>query len=828
MPLAGQLRGKSTLKNSTRNPVLGRLATVVALVVLLASCSGGSGDDGVLGEAATSSFEADSPTTVEELGGAAAGTIESTVTAHPTNTLLATVEVMSSADVPIQLVIEADGIASRTMVSKTGTTHNFEVSGLRAETTYRFTAYSSAESSAEPVEFTTGALPSTAPTVEITQPAANLDSDGITFVGLRDLENGEGPAYYGFDGEGHIVWYLDSDQRLGGDPYIRHVGNGEIIAMFNGLIQQLSLSGEVLSEFDVSRVDGWHHDVRLLEDGGLLLLTRETRTIDGEEVLGDVITELDADGINVWEWSTFDHLDTTRFPSELSTSQARASGLDWTHANALWASEESAEILISLRNQGWVVSVNWSSGAINWIAGDEVGTAEDFDATFLDLESGTWTSGQHAPMFTDAGELLVYDNRNETGGETDQSRAVVYAIDAEAGTANQVFEALAGKYTSSLGDVDELANGNILINAGGSGNRNRDAMITEVNRSGGVVWQATLPNRNLYRTERVTWAEMSSPTTETIRSETTEDSAADATDITNVTLTATDASCAAYAGDYSSDITDVSRDLPFEGSVTLGVDGDVCILETNSIPNHDVGEASSFANDIDEVTASYQLPINPEIASEPTEIGSDAAAVILLNGVVWESFPAACFDFGEGLRLGQERIGCPGSVDHPWRYNIGSPLNEFGVDVYFAHPQGDGYYHYHKTPIALYDTACEGVSESPVIGFAKDGFPVFGPCFSDENGVIRTAESGYNLRSGERQDVDGFTTPFIVGSVASTEYDGQFVGDFEYIEGSGDLDECNGMTVDGVYGYYLTETYPFVVACYSGTPTAEADFGRTR
>jgi len=31
--------------------------------------------------------------------------------------------------------------------------------------------------------------------------------------------------------------------------------------------------------------------------------------------------------------------------------------------------------------------------------------------------------------------------------------------------------------------------------------------------------------------------------------------------------------------------------------------------------------------------------------------------------------------------------------------------------------------------------------------------------------------------------------------------------DWEYT-GTGDLDKCNGMSVDGQYGYYVTDTYP--------------------
>ena len=75
------------------------------------------------------------------------------------------------------------------------------------------------------------------------------------------------------------------------------------------------------------------------------------------------------------------------------------------------------------------------------------------------------------------------------------------------------------------------------------------------------------------------------------------------------------------------------------------------------------------------------------------------------------------------------------------------------------------------------------------------------------------------LKAGARQAVSGYTTPSAgTGSIVSANYDGQFRGDYEYVAESGDLDACNGMTVDGQYGYYITNAYPWVLTCYSGTP----------
>ena len=37
------------------------------------------------------------------------------------------------------------------------------------------------------------------------------------------------------------------------------------------------------------------------------------------------------------------------------------------------------------------------------------------------------------------------------------------------------------------------------------------------------------------------------------------------------------------------------------------------------------------------------------------------------------------------------------------------------------------------------------------------------------------------------------------------------------MEGSGDLDECNGLVgEDGSYAYYTTDTFPYTLGCYRG------------
>jgi len=57
-----------------------------------------------------------------------------------------------------------------------------------------------------------------------------------------------------------------------------------------------------------------------------------------------------------------------------------------------------------------------------------------------------------------------------------------------------------------------------------------------------------------------------------------------------------------------------------------------------------------------------------------------------------------------------------------------------------------------------------------------------------------------------------------------SKYDGTFEQDFEFVEGSGDLDKSNGRTgatpeyPEGTYYYVATADYPFIPRIFHGTP----------
>lgn len=283
--------------------------------------------------------------------------------------------------------------------------------------------------------------------------------------------------------------------------------------------------------------------------------------------------------------------------------------------------------------------------------------------------------------------------------------------------------------------------------------------------------------------------------------------ASDATDITNAIFNNTSPLCSDYVGEFSATITDKSNNQQHISEVSITSEESKCTIASNGIPNHDFAIDGNFATTTKPVSESFSFPVNPQVASSSTGLSLEFDNAIFLNGAKLDLLAAACYGIGNEP-LGKEKIGC-GDINTPWRYDPMHPSNDFGEDANHAHTQPDGAYHYHGDPVAMYDTT--GNTESGVIGFAADGFPIRGP-YIDDNGQVREIKSGYVLQDGNRTSQQG------EGAFPNGTWDGTFRDDFAWQEGAGDLDECNGKTVNGTYTYFVTFSYPWVMGCFKGTP----------
>jgi hypothetical protein len=194
---------------------------------------------------------------------------------------------------------------------------------------------------------------------------------------------------------------------------------------------------------------------------------------------------------------------------------------------------------------------------------------------------------------------------------------------------------------------------------------------------------------------------------------------------------------------------------------SISSDGSTRILSGNGFPDHYTGiypiQSSDIAykydrnpNSILEQSLSYNLSANPTILSEPECIGGEVG--IMLSGIpLFDGFDAD----GRDAVANEVQDECSG------------------------HPQVSGEYHYHGNSNCIEDTHSEINGHSDLIGYALDGFGIYG----------RTGENGVEVSTN-------------------------------------DLDVCHGhthkITWDGkeveMYHYHITLDFPYSVSCFRGDP----------
>ncbi len=251
---------------------------------------------------------------------------------------------------------------------------------------------------------------------------------------------------------------------------------------------------------------GFHHDVIQLPNGNFIALGvdfREVMTNNGlEKIAGDALIEFDADGVMVWEWNSFDHLDVNRqrtgYEVLVESHLDQQNYHDWTHANGVIYEEDDDLLILSLRHQDWLIGIDHATGDVLWRLGEE----GDFQ-----LSGNRWFYHQHSPERQPDGTLMLYDNGNGNPNLPDmmeRSRVMVLDVDTTIMDATIVDESQPQSYMSPAGsDADRMPSGHVLrtdsiVFSGGSA----QAQIIELDRANGwaQLWKiASGPGNFWYR-----------------------------------------------------------------------------------------------------------------------------------------------------------------------------------------------------------------------------------------------------------------------------------------------------------------------------------------
>ena len=239
--------------------------------------------------------------------------------------------------------------------------------------------------------------------------------------------------------------------------------------------------------------------------------------------------------------------------------------------------------------------------------------------------------------------------------------------------------------------------------------------------------------------------------------------------------------------------------------INISLSADKRVIESNGIPAHSIGRFPNRSNPnlIRSQDYSFQVPLNP-VANEKATSMQGYMFGVALNGVPFD--PGTAEFYGSDRRRG-------------WRFEAMSGAVPLGLDWNNAHVQPTGAYHYHSIPIGLLEKEEQAGRSMVLLGWAADGFPIYcpmsyrDPMNPDSEPVLLV--SSYRIKSGQRPND---------GSNPGGTYDGSFVEDYEFMEGLGDLDACNGRFgvtpefPEGTYYYVLTPNYPYIPRQFKGTP----------
>lgn len=263
-------------------------------------------------------------------------------------------------------------------------------------------------------------------------------------------------------------------------------------------------------------------------------------------------------------------------------------------------------------------------------------------------------------------------------------------------------------------------------------------------------------------------------------------------------------------------------------------------IHTKGIPAYPTGPfQDGNPSQASDQAAIFKIPLNPvkntgaEVATKPGNIG------IFINGV-------ALFDYRDGVAWnattnslcgGPGNPPCPGGRGATQSWNRDAILAEMkGFDCSKAHP-AMGNYHHHQNPSAfkldlnvvsticnLYDAdglyAIDSTQHAPLIGFAYDGFPIYGAygyANADGTGGITRIKSSYQLRNITVRNTSPTGAAVTNGAPINATYPlGYFREDYEYIAHPNQpdyLDEHNGR-------FCVTPEYPNGIYCYFATVDA--------
>ena len=195
--------------------------------------------------------------------------------------------------------------------------------------------------------------------------------------------------------------------------------------------------------------------------------------------------------------------------------------------------------------------------------------------------------------------------------------------------------------------------------------------------------------------------------------------------------------------------------------------------------------------------------------------------VISLNSVgAGALFNANVFEWTYNLQKSTTFDSAKGSVFEGYNNQYGGEYAHLSNPQTLRYILGDNLF---ENTAGLIKEKEDGLEHSPIIGWAFDGNPIYGPYGysdpTDQSSSIAKLNTSYRLKTNLVYNVDSNPTPVrTAGPLLTAEVAGNFIEDYEYVFGLGALDQYNGR-------FCKTPDYPTGRYCYFVTIDSTEDGG---
>jgi arylsulfate sulfotransferase len=339
----------------------------------------------------------------------------------------------------------------------------------------------------DPVTFVTDPLPSDFPAFTVLASRPELMEPGYTLFRV-DVHSNTYWYVVLVDSAGEVVWYNHAPSTA----EVRQLENGDLFMPSTNRFVEMNLLGDTVntwfvpSDLQVDPHEGLptsHGTILYLSDAFETVANYPTSTRDPNAPLQTAnvsfekvveISMTNAALLNTWQ--PIDVLD----PRRISYLDGIVAGKwDSEHSNAIIEDPRDNSLIVSMRHQNAVIKISRATGQLRWILGPHEGWGPQWQPYLLTPVGAPfeWQYGQHAPVITTRGTLMVYDDGNFRAMPFDTplddadnyTRSVEYSIDEQKMEVSQVWDygrtnVTDRLYTGFEGSSDPMPRtGNVLV-----------------------------------------------------------------------------------------------------------------------------------------------------------------------------------------------------------------------------------------------------------------------------------------------------------------------------------------------------------------------------